>query len=301
MNNPIHSRGVSAEIGRFTRFYAGVSSSKLEELRAFRSLYPERATYVGQTEWRYRALGAGNSATLVLLPGGELVNDLGFQFAMAMSHAGYRIVYPTYPRVSSLAELADGLAAVLDAEQVQSAAVLGASFGGAVAQVLVRRHPQRMRGLILSNCGVPMRRLVPAVWTALALARTLPWSTMHKLLAGGFVKLVAPRDELERRFWAAYVAELLDTRLGKADLLANMALQLEYHLDYHFHSSDLAGWTGNILIAESDTDVIGPRRRKGLRDTYPAAKVRTFHNGGHATMFLRFDEYLAMVKDFMKL
>jgi len=301
MNNPVDIRDTSPEIGAFTRFYEGISSSKLEELRAFRNLHPERSIHVGQAEWRYRILGADTLPTLVLLPGGELVNDLGFQFAMAMSDAGYRIVYPAYPRVSSLAELADGLAAVLDAEQIQFAAVLGASFGAAAAQVLVRRHPQRVRKLILSNCGVPMRRLVPAVWTALALARTLPWSTMRRLLARGFVKVVDPRDEQERRFWVAYVAELMDTRLGKADLLANMALQLEYHRRYRFQSSDLANWAGSILIAESDNDVIGPSRRKGLRDTYPAAKVHTFHNGGHATMFLRFDEYLAMVKDFLQL
>jgi pimeloyl-ACP methyl ester carboxylesterase len=146
-----------------------------------------------------------------------------------------------------------------------------------------------------------MHRLIPAVWTALALARMLPWSTMRKLLASTFVKAVDPCDEQERRFWNAYVAELLDSRLAKADLLANMGLQLEYHRDYHFLPSDLPGWTGSILIAESDNDVIGPSRRKGLRDTYPAAKIHTFHNGGHATMFLRFDEYLAMVKGFLEL
>ena len=32
---------------------------------------------------------------------------------------------------------------------------------------------------------------------------------------------------------------------------------------------------------------------------YPNAEVRTFHNGGHGTMFLRFDEYLAMVRQFL--
>jgi hypothetical protein len=45
--------------------------------------------------------------------------------------------------------------------------------------------------------------------------------------------------------------------------------------------------------------VIGPRRRQALRQTYPSAEVHTFHNGGHATMFLCFDEYLAMVKRFL--
>ncbi|MFZ1087633.1 MAG: hypothetical protein WAN35_21950 [Terracidiphilus sp.] len=56
---------------------------------------------------------------------------------------------------------------------------------------------------------------------------------------------------------------------------------------------------GKVLIAESDTDVFSPQRRQALRATYPNAEVLTFHNGGHATMFLRFDEYLAMLKGFL--
>jgi hypothetical protein len=53
-------------------------------------------------------------------------------------------------------------------------------------------------------------------------------------------------------------------------------------------------------IAESDTDVIGPRRRKALLGTYPQAKAHTFHNAGHAPLFTRDAEYLRMVQDFLK-
>jgi pimeloyl-ACP methyl ester carboxylesterase len=38
-------------------------------------------------------------------------------------------------------------------------AILGASFGGAVAQVFVRRYPDRVSELILSNTGVPLKYL----------------------------------------------------------------------------------------------------------------------------------------------
>jgi maspardin len=64
--------------------------------------------------------------------------------------------------------------------------------------------------------------------------------------------------------------------------------------------ADLKNRHGRVLIAESDTDVIGPRRRDALRKTYPQAQVHTFHNAGHAPMFTRYDEYLRMVQDFLK-
>jgi len=55
--------------------------------------------------------------------------------------------------------LPNGLRAILDAEQAGCVTILGASFGGSVAQVFVRRYPERVGELILSNTGVPLRYL----------------------------------------------------------------------------------------------------------------------------------------------
>ena len=104
----------------------------------------------------------------------------------------------------------------------------------------------------------------------------------------------------EHAFWADYLDQLCSTRLTKADVLSNILIQLDYHSRFHFTPEDLKDWHGSIQIAESDTDVIGPRRRKALLQTYPQADVHTFHNAGHAPMFTRYDEYLAMVQDFLK-
>src|SRR5450631_4142449 len=122
----------------FQNFYGGVTSPKAAALRDFRLRFREKTIRTGATEWRYRILGTA-SPVLVVIPGGELVNDLGFEFALAMSGA-CRVVYPGYPRVDSIGELADGLRTVLDAENIGQAAILGASFGGSVAQIFVRKY-----------------------------------------------------------------------------------------------------------------------------------------------------------------
>jgi pimeloyl-ACP methyl ester carboxylesterase len=280
----------------FARFYGNVCSPKAAALRDFRRRFPEKLLTVGAHEWRYRVIGSGSQA-IVALPGGELVNDLGFEFALAMS-GRCRVVYPAYPRVDSIQELAAGLAAILDAEKIDRAAILGASFGGALAQVFVRRHPERISHLLVSNCGVPLRSLVPSLRLFTWIAQALPWSATSGLLRAPLLKALDPAGK-DRDFWKAYLDEMLSTRIAKADMLANFRIQLAYHRRYHFTPGDLAEWQGKVLIAESDTDVIGPRRRRALRATYPQAELHTFHNGGHATMFLRFDEYLAMVKEFL--
>jgi pimeloyl-ACP methyl ester carboxylesterase len=179
-NSPLEQKG-------FGEYYGGVSNAMVEELRTFRTLCPEQVLAVGPQEWRYRTVGVASPA-LLLIPGGELVNDLGFRFAMAISNSSYRLVYPSYPRVSSIEDLADGLVAILDAENIDRAVILGASFGGAVTQVLVRKYPSRINAMILSNTGVPLRRLIPAVWTTLSMVRMLPWSTLGRLLKGTMTK-----------------------------------------------------------------------------------------------------------------
>jgi pimeloyl-ACP methyl ester carboxylesterase len=124
-----------------------------ERLEAFRADYPNKSLTVAGVEWQYRICGAG-ARTLLLLPGGELVNDMGFDLVAALAPR-FRIIYPAYPRVTSLDSLADGVAAILDRENIARVCVLGASFGGAVAQSMIRRHPERIERLVLSNTGVP--------------------------------------------------------------------------------------------------------------------------------------------------
>jgi pimeloyl-ACP methyl ester carboxylesterase len=266
--------------------------NKQAALERFRAI-PEKSL----GEWRYRVFGAG-ARTFLAVPGGELVNDLGFEFALAIGET-HRVVYPGYPRASTIEELADGLRAILDVEGITQVAILGASFGGDVAQVFVRRHPDRVRELILSNTGVPLPSLARPVRITYWIAKTMPWGLTSRLLRKPLLKIV-DQSGADHTFWAGYLDELFSTRLAKADVLSNVLIQHDYHCRFHFTPEDLKDWHGSVLIAESDTDVIGPRRRQALRETYPQADVRTFHNAGHAPMFTRYDEYLRMVQDFLR-
>jgi maspardin len=270
----------------------GHCMNKQAALERFRAI-PEKTC----GEWRYRDFGAG-TRTFLALPGGELVNDLGFEFALAIGET-FRVVYPAYPRASSIEDLADGLRAILDAEGIGAVAILGASFGGAVAQVFVRRHSDRVSALILSNTGVPLQYLALPVRITYWIAKTMPWGWTCKLLRKPLLKTVDQSGD-DHGFWARYLDELFFTRLTRADMLSNILNQHDYHCRFRFMPEDLKGWHGRVLIAESDTDVIGPRRREALRKTYPQALVHTFHNAGHAPMFTRYDEYLRMVRDFLK-
>ena len=275
-----------------TSTQSGIRMDSRSELQRFRAI-PEQTL----AAWRYRVLGKG-TLTLLTLPGGELVNDLGFGFALAIAEA-HRVIYPAYPRASSIEELAEGLCAILDQEGPRCVAILGASFGGAVAQVFVRRHADRVSRLILSNTGVPMIRLALPVLVTYSIARALPWPVTSKLLRKPLLKTL-DQSGADQEFWAEYLNELFTVRLTKDDALSNILNQLDYQRRFRFTPEDLKHWPGRVLIIESDTDVIGPRRRGALRRTYLGAKVQTFHNAGHAPMFTRPDAYLRTVREFLK-
>ncbi|HLY18978.1 MAG TPA: alpha/beta hydrolase [Bryobacteraceae bacterium] len=267
-----------------------------QRLRAFRAAYPNKSLAAGGVEWKYRVCGNG-SRPMLLLPGGELVNDMAFDLAAALAPQ-FRMAYPAYPRVASLDDLADGVAAILRAENAVPATVLGASFGGAVAQCLIRRHPDCVERLILSNTGVPLGYLVRGRKIANAVLSAMPWPILRGLLSRSILKLLgAPAGELP--FWRAYTQELFETQLTKADVLQNLAIQLEYHQRYRFAPGDLAGWPGMIFVIESDNDIFNAERRKALRDIYPQAPVYTFHGAGHAPAFSRASEYLDVLGRFL--
>ena len=268
-------------------------TSQPERLRAFRASYPNKSLTVAGVAWEYRICGAGERA-LLMLPGGELVNDMGFDLVAALAPR-FHIVYPAYPRVESLDDLANGVTAILDAENIASISVLGASFGGAVAQCMVRRHPQKIERLILSNTGVPMAHLVRGRKLANAVLSSIPWPVLRGLLSRSIIKLLgAPADELP--FWRDYTQELFSAQLTKADVMANLRIQLDYHRLYRFQPQDLASWPGIIFVIESDNDIFNAERRKALRDTYPQAPVHTFHGAGHAPAFSRAAEYLEVLQ-----
>jgi pimeloyl-ACP methyl ester carboxylesterase len=164
---------------------------------------------------------------------------------------------------------------------------------------MVRRHPDRVERLILSNTGVPLAYLVRGRRIANAVLSSIPWPLLRGLLTKSIIKLLgAPAAELP--FWRDYTNELFATQLTKADVMANLRIQYEYHLRYRFSPEDLAAWPGKVFIIESDNDIFNAERRKALRDAYPQAPVYTFHGAGHAPAFSRAGEYLEVLGRFLK-
>jgi 3-oxoadipate enol-lactonase len=111
------------------------------------------------------------------------------------------------PRPYSLDQMARDALAVLDAEGVASAHVVGASMGGVIAQIMGVMHPERTRSLVLACTSCrhhPWRRELLQEWADTVLARGAAG-----LGDDGLRWLVGPR--LRRRFgvWLNILARIL--------------------------------------------------------------------------------------------
>lgn len=90
-------RAAALDEQQFDRFYGAISNSLVAELLSFRRQYPDRVLHTGQSDWRYRVIGSTASPPFLLIPGGDMLNDLAFRFATALSNSGWRVIYPAYP------------------------------------------------------------------------------------------------------------------------------------------------------------------------------------------------------------
>ncbi len=122
---------------------------------------PEKIVVGGRT-LRYLRRGQGSDVVLLVHGfGGDLNNWLFNHEALAVQRTVYALDLPGHGEstkdvgAGTLRELAQALAAFLDAVGVSSAHLVGHSLGGAVALTLAAGEPQRVRSLaLLASAGL---------------------------------------------------------------------------------------------------------------------------------------------------
>jgi pimeloyl-ACP methyl ester carboxylesterase len=266
-----------------------VTRSTLDgELAAFRAGHTPRSLTQGGVSWRYYAGGSG--PVLLRLSGALGLAEFSFQ-QISLFERKFRVITPDYPPVRSLEQMTDGLIAILDAEGVERAHVIGGSFGGLLAQALVRRAPERVASLVLSHTGAPdgkRRRVGTAIVTA------APIQLLRALLKARLGRTLDAADTFWRRYFDRAVEQMT-----KADILSRVRLQAEFGAQ-RWSAQDLARWPGRALLIEGENDpLFPPAARARLRALYPTAEVYEFRGTGHAAAVLKPEEYAAVVTRFL--
>ncbi|MFQ5926247.1 MAG: alpha/beta fold hydrolase [Terriglobia bacterium] len=284
------------------KLYRKVPREQRERLFQFRATHPSRHLTVAGVDWDYIACGRGGE-TLLLPAGGLAVGETAFQTILALENE-YRIIAPTYPGVKTMGELVAGILGLLEAEGVARVHILGGSYGGLVAQCVVHARPERVEKLILSHTVAPNPERVKRMKKGLRVVRLLPFALLRPLLELRLSKLLSAlrsAGHAEQEFWRAYIREIITTHMSKEVLLCLSERVLDYDQNCRFTRAALASWAGKVLLIESDDDpAIKAADREALRALYPQARVHTFHQTGHAAAILKREEYISLIKEFLR-
>jgi maspardin len=289
------TRTLSADARFVEKLYRDVPAVDREAFQRFRADNPVRRAIVRGVEWEYLTGGEGDR-NLLLLPGAQGTGASVWANAEHFSQR-FRWVAPSYPPLATMTELADGAAGLLDHLGMPSAAVAGGSYGGFVAQVLVRRHPERVERLILSHTGPPRPQRGQQIAGALRWLRFLPLFALRAQYRKVMMGLVPNLPELA--LTRAYLEELIALQVTKAGLLGGYRRVVDFD-GQRFAPDDLDGWPGRILLMMADDDPATPEPvRREMQNLYPRAEVALFAGSGHATGVLLRDEYLAAMDAFL--
>jgi maspardin len=253
--------------------WAGVDGTVVRSLRSFRAEYPVQRADAGGRIWEYRRLGAGTETVLFLHGmGGDA--SIWWQQLKALRDQ-FKLISVTYPEVSSLEELAEGIWAVMARERVDRVHVVGTSLGGYLAQYLATRRPHVVASVVLGNTFPPNDRIA---------ADTRSQARWGPFLPGWIVLRFFDRAIQEELVPAAGGSELVRAYLQESaagmtrrDFLGRYACVIE-----RFEPPDLGGLGIPTLIIQSDNDPsVPPPLRAALIERYPTARVVTLSAAGH--------------------
>lgn len=276
-----------------------VPAGQFERYRRFRETHPNKTHRVDGVAWQCIVCGRG-AETLLLLPGGSRFAEVWWKL-IDILEAEYRIISPSYPALATMEAHDRGLAAILAAEGVtEPVHVIGASFGGWLAQTFVRRYPQRVRSVVLSGTSGPAGASMPILRLASILNMIYPESVVRLGLKRNIMRTLAAPPE-EAAFWDAFFQETLYLYTSKADARTQNAVIGDFMANYDLKPDDLNDWPGRLLIIEAADDLaFKPEAREALRRLYPQARVHTFTDTGHSPAYTRPGEFLAVLRPFLQ-
>jgi len=257
----------------------------------------------GDIELYYEEHGAGYA--LVLIPGFSNGLWIWLKQIPAFSQKFRTITFDPRGIARSAAPdqpistrmIADDVAALLAALKIERAHILGASFGGFVAQEFALGYPEITRSLILccTSFGGP-RHVPPPMATLQAIASTKGLNSDERvrenlLLAFSQKYLEENREEVEQLIAlraANYVPEYAYTRQLQAAIAFNTEERVK----------EIKAPT---LVITGDEDIIVPSENsRNLAAKIPNARLVIIKEGSHTFFIERAEEFNRAVTEFIE-
>jgi len=186
----------------------------------------------------------------------------------------------------TMAQMADDVAAVIDASGFASAIVVGISMGGMIAQHVAMRHPGKVRGLVLLATTPGLPWATPPGPQALATLLSLPLlGDRGGARAKRLHRLLLPESEVHRGHeHLADWPSALD-----ADPISTAAFLSQFY-------AAVTNWTGRglakigcptVVVTGAEDILVPPRNSRQLARRIPTSHLEILPDVAHAVPLLR--------------
>lgn len=200
------------------------------------------------------------------------------------------------PQEITIKTTADDVAALLDELNIERAHILGASFGGFVAQEFALSHPEKVESLILccTSFGGP-KHILPSMDVLAAFASTKGLNTEERM-----------RENLLLAFNQSYVETHKEEVAKVCELRATnsvpeQAYMLQLQAAATFDASERVSQIQKpTLVLTGNKDIIVPvQNSENLTAAIPNSKVKIIEGGSHLFFIEQANEFNDTVRDFI--
>lgn len=278
-------------------------------LGRFYKEYPQQTMKINGQNFVYRYYkNATAKETLVLLTGGIGLSDLFYnhfdRFAKDFSVItfDYLMCYP------SMAELTDAMAELFKALGLK-VWLVGQSLGGATAQIMAKRHPECVEGMVLSNTvslqnsggsleyfqGMKKRQT-----KSLRMIKLMPFGIVKKVMMKAVNLKVAKLPEEGREEFAQLADIMLEMLTKKYEIhMIQMLLNCEKHMgmvkeDFVFLDDKV------LLILAEDDETFTAEARQQLVDIMTNPTTVKDMDGGHLGAIMDVENYAVAVVEYIR-
>lgn len=280
------------------------------EFERFNENYPIQTMQVNGLTFNYR-LGGKGDRTIVLLIGGLGISDAFYRHftAFAESFTVLTFDYPAETCRNSV--LADGIAGLINALELKNVFLEGQSYGGLIAQVITKRHPETVKGLVLSNTGCldsdmdedamnAMLQMIKRLKKSILLVKTVPVPMLRSILIRHTDKLFN-QGTPEVNKYLTDLFRYIYGRLTRSHELKMCSLMIDLKNEQEIKKDSFSHLDKRVLLLLSEDDnTFGEPVKQALIRMMPNPVVNTGISGGHLALLIKTDQYIQAVTEFVK-
>lgn len=284
----------------------------MTQLEMFYQKYPLKKQLLSDNkefQYRYYKNPAGKG-TIVLLTGGIGLSDLFYLHFERFAQEFSVLTFDYQIQYENNAQFADAVSELLKILN-EKVWLVGQSLGGIVAQIIAKRHPEVVEGLVLSNtCSLAkdmgqeayqhLEKMIQSQKKSRKLLSIIPFSLYKKLIKWAVMKKkTANFTEKEK----ALMEGLCDA------MLKLLTKSYEFHMidflvdaENHFGMvpEDFAEWKGKVLLILSEDDLtFNQACKNSLINIMSEPVVVTNITGGHLALLVKLEKYAETVTDFI--